>query len=222
MMLLIIDFLAAPASLPAKIASIIFAFAFPFTANVVTEFRPDCAVGIVAALGVILLMRRSPASAGAKDALWTGAILAVALLIKPTFAPFTVVTFAAAWLISAFFVHVTDVGVRSQPGHVLRQLGWFALPSLIIALPYYLIHFQVITYIQNQAFGRNRTAFEQKEAGIQMLRYYWDGAGGQMMLGRARYVVAALAVSALVLLRKRARRNWRSIAGYMAVVAITF
>src|SRR5437868_5552699 len=67
MMLLIIDFLATPAGLVAKIASIIFAFAFPFTANVVTEFRPDCAVGIVAALGVILLMRRSPASAGAKD-----------------------------------------------------------------------------------------------------------------------------------------------------------
>src|SRR6266480_6029117 len=150
MMLLIIDFLAAPAGLPAKIASIIFAFAFPFTANVVTEFRPDCAVGIVAGLGAILLMRRSPASAGAKDALWTGAILAVALLIKPTFAPFTVVTFAAAWLISAFFVHVTDVGGRLQPGQLLRQFGWFALPSLIIALPYYLMHFQVVTYIQNQ------------------------------------------------------------------------
>ena len=139
--------------------SVIFAFAFPFTANVVTEFRPDCAVGIVAALGVILLMRRSPASSGGKDALWTGSILAVALLIKPTFAPFTVVTFTAAWLISAFFVHVTEVEVRLQPGHVLRQLGWFALPSLIIALPYYLIHFQVVTYIQNQAFGRNKTAF---------------------------------------------------------------
>src|SRR5438477_6809926 len=40
MMLLIIDFLATPAGLLAKIASIIFAFAFPFTANVVTEFRP--------------------------------------------------------------------------------------------------------------------------------------------------------------------------------------
>src|SRR5947207_14934657 len=83
------------------------------------------------------------------------------------------------------------------------------------------MHFQVVTYIQNQAFGRNKTAFEQKEAGIQMLRYYWDGAGRQMMLGRARYVVAALAVSALVLLRKRARLNCRSIAGYMALVAIT-
>ena len=222
LMLLIIDWLTARSGTQARIASVIFAFAFPFTGNVITEFRPDCAVGIVTALGIVLLMQRSPVSAGAKNALVCGQLLAAALLIKPTFAPFTLATFAAGWLISALFVHRKDPGVHLSSAHLLRQLSWFALPSIVIALPYYLIHFEVVTYIKNQAFGRNKNAFELKESGMQMLRYYWDGAGGQMMLGRARYVVVVLALGVLVLLWKSAIQNWRWIGGYIAVIAITF
>jgi hypothetical protein len=221
-MLLIIDFLTSPAGGAARTAAVIFAFAFPFTANVITEFRPDCAVGIAIALGVVLLLRSSPLSSSPTHALFQGALLAVALLIKPTFAPFTLITFAAAWLISSLLVNHRDVGTNLRAGAMARQIGWFILPSLVFALPYYLIHFQVVTYIQNQAFGRNKGAFEQKESGLQMLRYYWDGAGGRMMLGRTRYVVAGLALAAAVLLWNRLRQNWRGVVGYIAMVAITF
>jgi hypothetical protein len=221
-MLLMVDFLTAPAGRAARIAAVVFTFTFPFTANVITEFRPDCAVGIATAVGVVLLMRRSPISSTPKPTFWIGTLLAVALLIKPTFAPFTMLTFGLAWLLSTFLVNPRARDPSSGRSRLPGELGWFLLPSLVLALPYFLIHFQVITYIQNQAFGRNKGAFELKESGLQALRYYWSGAGGQMMLGRDRYGIILLALAGVVLRWNQVRQNWRFITGYIAIIGVTF
>ena len=43
-----------------------------------------------------------------------------------------------------------------------------------------------------------------------------------MMLGRARYAVAILALAALILRWNQARQNWRWIAGYVSIIVIAF
>jgi hypothetical protein len=223
LLLLAVDYLTIGSSRAARAAAILFGLSFPFTASLVTEFRPDCAVGVVTAFGLILLLKTSPLAASRNQALFVGLLAAMALLIKPSFAPFTVLSFGSAWLISVLFVHSKELRSNAERTNWFGRIGWYCLPSIVLAVPYYLISPDIVTYIYNQAFGRYKAQWAMKDSGVRsVLRFYWDGAGGQMMLGRHKYVVVVMALAAAFLLRERAQRNWRLIAGYLVILAVSY
>ncbi|MFL6516319.1 MAG: hypothetical protein ACJ8M1_14965 [Chthoniobacterales bacterium] len=223
LLLLAIDYLTSGTSRAARVAAIVFALTFPFTATLVTEFRPDSAVGLVTAFGLVLLLRTGPLAASRNQALFVGFLAAMALLIKPSFAPFTAMSFGVAWLTSALLVHNDELRSSSGIKNWLRQIGWYSLPSLVLAMPYYLLSPDILTYIYNQAFGRYKAQWLMKDSGVRgILRYYWDGAGGQMMLGRHQYVVVLLGLAAALLSWKRARKNFRLVAGYLVILGVSY
>jgi hypothetical protein len=223
LLLLAVDYLTTGSRRVARIAAILFALTFPFTGSLVTEFRPDCAVGVVTAFGLVLLLKTPPLAASRNQALFVGLLAAMALLIKPSFAPFTALSFGTAWLVSALFVHRNQLRSNAERTSWLGQIGWYCLPSIVLAVPYYLISPDIVTYIYNQAFGRYKAQWAMKDSGLRsVLRFYWDGAGGQMMLGRHKYVVVLLAFAAAFVLRERAQRNWRLICGYLVILAVSY
>jgi hypothetical protein len=203
-----------------KAAGILFALSFPFTANCVTEFRPDCAVGVATGVGLVLLLRTSPFAATKRQALAVGVFATAALLIKPSFAAFTLIVFGVTWLTSAFLVHEipTNLARRSW----LRTLFYYALPCLALALPYYLLAPKIVQYIINNAFGKYHAEWALKGSLLAVLRFYWDGSGGEMMLGRHRYIVLALGLAALIFEGSRIRRSWRFVTGYLVILAIAY
>ena len=77
-------------------------------------------------------------------------------------------------------------------------------------------------YIYNNAFGREKADWAAKEPFVGFLHYYWNGAGGKMMLGRHAYIVMALALAALFLKKNGRARSWRFAAGYLLVIALTY
>jgi hypothetical protein len=218
--LLAADYLLMGSAWWTKVAGTLFALSFPFTANCVTEFRPDCAVGVVTGVGLLLLLRTSPFEATNKQALAVGAFAAAALLVKPSFAGFTIIVFGTTWLVSAFLVHEIPRGLASRSW--LKALFCYALPSLVLALPYYLLAPKIAQYIINNAFGKYSEVWTLKESQLTALRFYWDSTGGEMMLGRHRYIVFVLGLAALLSEGSRLRCSWRFVLGYFIVLAVAY
>jgi hypothetical protein len=80
----------------------------------------------------------------------------------------------------------------------------------------------IVQYIINNAFGKYKEEWVHHKSKIEFVHYYWDGLGGQMMLGVHRYIVLALALAALALAWKRVDRFWRFVAAYLIVLAALY
>ena len=193
----------------ARVAGALFVLTFPIVGTLPYHFRPDATAGLATGFGVVMMLRYSPFWAPRRHQYLTGVCFALALLIKPTVAPFTLWMFVGSWVLSILAGGMTDrlVSVRStlQERRDDRRGYWAAIwpywaPVLLLAGPYYLLAGgTVYRYIYENVFGQNREIWRLKRDWLSLARFIVDGEGGQLMLRRHAYLVIGLASCAGVL-----------------------
>jgi hypothetical protein len=212
--LLAADWLLGGLPAHARVAGALFALGFPIVGTLPYHFRPDATAGLVTALGVVMMLRRSPFHATRRHQLWTGLCFAAALLVKTSVLPFTLYMFVGSWALSALAgarIDLAGPGGAGLPARRGAARRWAAvwpywLPVLVVAGPYYaLAGRQVHDYIYENVFGRNREMWRMSLTWTDQARFLWDGAGGGLMVGRHGYLVVALGALAALLHLGRGR-----------------
>src|SRR5262245_43401100 len=84
----------------ARLAGALFVLTFPIVGTLPYHFRPDATAGLATGLGVMMMLRYSPLWAPRAHQYRTSACFALALLVKPTVAPFTLWMFVGSWMLS--------------------------------------------------------------------------------------------------------------------------
>src|SRR5208282_4754330 len=92
---------------------------------------------------------------------------------------------------------------------LMRVVGLFAMPAVLIAGPQYLIGLkQALGYIYYVQFGKHAGMWTFKATMPQHVMFYLNGNGACVMLGKQRFILLAIFVVGSVYLgltRKRAR-----------------
>jgi hypothetical protein len=189
-------------SLPlhARIAGVLFTLSFPIVGTLPYYFRPDATAGLLTGLGAVLMVRHSPFCALRRHQMLTGLCFALALLVKTPSFPFTLYMFVGSWLASAVWGTRTGLLDPNRGGLPARRHCWAAvwpywLPVLLLAGPYYMVAGgNVFRYVYENVLGQNKEIWLLGGNWLKLARFVWDGHAGQLMLGKHRYVVVALAV----------------------------
>jgi hypothetical protein len=193
----------------ARVGGAVFVLTFPIVGTLPYHFRPDATGGLATGFGVLMMLRHSPFRVPRTHQYVTGVCFALAFLIKPSAAPFTLWMFVGSWALSILAGGMTDRFVSAastvQGRGDGRQGYWAAIwpywaPVLLLAGPYYLLAGgTVYRYIYENVFGQNREVWRLKRDWLSLARFIVDGEGGQLMLRRHAYLVVGLASCAAVL-----------------------
>jgi 4-amino-4-deoxy-L-arabinose transferase-like glycosyltransferase len=206
-----------------RVLCFIFLGTVPFMGMAVHEFRPDFAVSLLTAMGVLLLLSRPLVSSSAHHKLAVGTIFGLAMLVKPPVFPATVVFFFA----SLVLVSVRDrLVMRRAIGFGRLAIGWMIclIPFVLIPLPHYLVAYrQIWSYIYEAQFGSHRGSWDLRGTAAHQLAYFLTGTGGTQMLGRHLYLLTlALAASTGVVLARQRRKDVVSISTFGLILLLAY
>jgi hypothetical protein len=186
--------------LHARIAGVLFTLSVPIMGTLPYHFRPDATAGLVTGLGAVLMLRYSPYWAPRRHQMLTGLCFALALLVKTPSFPFTIYMFVGSWVAAALWSRGADLLDPSHREMAERQ-GWWAamwpycLPVLLLAGPYYAVAGgNVARYVYVNVLGQQKEMWLRQDSWRDLVRYVWDGHGGQLMIGQHGYLVMVLAV----------------------------
>jgi hypothetical protein len=204
------------------LALLLCAAAVPVWSNALEYLKPDCAAGLFAAIGIILLVgtgrRRLPLRRWAS----AGMPFALALLAKPTVFPQTF-AFLCVGVIGRI---VTEVSLgakwleRRRIGELLVGVG----TAIVIALPHYVMAGQrEMQYINDIMFGAHRADWEFRGTLWEHLVFHVSGAGGAQFLGWPGWLLMGVGLSALVVVLWRRRlAEMAAVWGWLLAVVGTF
>jgi hypothetical protein len=193
--------------------------ALPLTEQAVTEFRPDFAVALLNAVGVIMLLTSSLTGVRPRRRVLTGAVFGLALLAKPAMCVLTGAMLGGALGLAVLLD-------RRLSGAALRRLLGSAaavgLTALAVAAPYYLRNLDhVVSYIYNSICGQNQDVWAFRGSVAEHLGYYLWGPGVRAILGPYRHLVAALLLAGAVgVLATRRREAVLRAAAFAAVLLL--
>jgi len=179
----------------------------PFTGMAVHEFRPDPAVSLVTAFGIMLALTRPfiASTKGHKAAI--GALFGLAMLIKPPVFPATIVYFCSTLAL----VTVCDLVItRSRDiGKIIQSWILCGLPFLLIPLPHYYVNGRnIVNYINEILYGHYREAYQLRADRIVHLLYFFTGHGGSIMLGLHLFLLLGiLLIGAGAMIYSRSREQ---------------
>lgn len=174
--------------------------AIPAASMTVSEFRPDFACGLLVAHAVLRLT--DPASP--RDWTLAGLFAGLAVLAKPSFAPYVAVVFLAAWAV-AWAAHRT--GLRALIAFALAGLADFALKGS-----------REIHYILDNVYGRYHDIWTRPLEGAGHATYHLTGEGGQFLFGSAFWPLALIAFAPLAL-PPLVKLHWRRLGVLFAATA---
>ncbi|MDB5290558.1 MAG: hypothetical protein JWL69_1799 [Phycisphaerales bacterium] len=204
---LLADRLLRGAALWQKAVCFAFISTIPFVGMAVHEFRPDHAVALFTAAGVLTLLwgpfvygsRRRQIAAG----VWFG----LAMLTKPPVFPQTLVIGGAALVLAT----LSDWLASGRPPHAgSTARAWLAVlvPFALIPLPHYIHDGRAIfSYIHEILFGSFKESYQNNGTSAEQITYYLTGQGGRIMLGGHWKLLLALLLAlgvAVVAQRRRA------------------
>ena len=187
----------------ARVAGALFVLTFPIVGTLPYHFRPDATAGLATGFGVMMMLRYPPSWAPRAYQYWTGASFALALLVKPSAAPFTLWMFAGSWVLSMlaggtadrFVSGASPIGDRQDDRRGYWRGIWpYWVPVLALAGPYYwLAGGAVYRYIYENVFGQNRDVWRLQRDWPSLALFILTGEGGQTMLQGHLYLVIGLA-----------------------------
>ncbi|HWE04191.1 MAG TPA: methyltransferase domain-containing protein [Tepidisphaeraceae bacterium] len=217
-----VDHLMRGARIWQRLSAGMFVLSIPLAANMVTEFRPDLAWALCAAMAVILPLRRSLVDASWKRQMAAGAWCAAALLTKTSIFPLTLMTVGAAWLLGA----ICDRLEKGSQVTLKRVIGaWLvcAVPIVLFALPHYIVDFAgVRDYIGQTLSGKERELWSVPGDRAAQLRYYIDGVGGGYMLGGYIKILAVVLAVGFVALARGAMTRRRDFIRLLRAASLAF
>lgn len=188
----------------------------PFWGIAVTEFRPDlwCAAFIMVGLAAICFR-----PAGTDTWVWSGVAFGTALLMKPTFAPLTILLFGAAILL------------RFLPS-LLSRRGWAGMLkagvivlgiAVVLAGPYFALTWRrIVDYYALHVFGSGAASWTPDLSVTQTLLYYISGPGGLPFLGWGLYPALLLIAAPLVAFAAGRRETAWKLTSYAILVGIAY
>jgi hypothetical protein len=218
---LLADRLLRGAALWQKALCFAFIAGIPFVPMAVHEFRPDHAVALFTAAGVLLLLCGPFVHGKPSRRMAAGVLFGIAMLTKPPVFPQTLALGGAA-LVLATLCDWLAAGRIPPAGKVARAWASVLVPFVLIPLPHYLYNGRAIAgYIYDILFGTYKSSYEMKGHLSDHLLYFLTGNGGEIMLGRHIWVLLAmLAVCGIgVAMLRRRGDAVRGVAMLLMVVA---
>ena len=183
-----------------KVLIICFACSFPWALRAVQDFRPDFAVALFTAGGVLLAIpRQRLASMQTRETkrwlIISGLCFAMAFVTKPSFVLHTLLLYAySLTIVVACNFRWRD---RSPPGRKLGQslkpLAMLLVPVACMALPYYALNWQdVAEYIWRHSRGDSAHLWRLPTGYLGSMFYYFTGPPAQEMMKTHLIIVACL------------------------------
>lgn len=204
--LLFVDRLVCQLPTPQRALVLAYVLTVPFLANVVTEFRPDIPWGISVAVGTSWPLLRGETFRPRIDSGLMGAFFGLALLIKPSTAPLTVLLLgcAAMWFL--------------LPAWSRREQPFFELPrptlallmiavSAVVAAPHYSLAFGHVAQYTSRVLGPESDIWSLTGGVLDHAVYYVTGPGGRVTLGIHAWIAGT--VTCMALAWALARGRWR-------------
>lgn len=194
-LLALLDVLLHGDTLARKLAVGALVLAVPISAEAVYEFRPDIASALCAAAGAILLLRRPLTETSWRYRATAGALFGMAVLFKPPTSPLTVAVFCAV----AGMVTVIDLLQKNRDFRAARTAWLQCLaPMILIPLPQLAADWrETINYIYQPIFGPAHSVWARPGSRSWHMLFYLTGLGGQQMLGRMLWPLAALVAAGI-------------------------
>lgn len=195
-----VDFLAIGRGRWLRRFCLLMACTAPFAAQGVMQFRPDFAAGLLTAIGVVLVLRGSFAESSRLHQVTAGVAFGLALLVKPTGSPFTLVMIGGTLALASLCDWLT------RPRLTVRRLAsswaWCVGPLLALAVPHYALAWRLVAKIvalnttDPQAKVWKMSGGEWGE--VFPWYYYLTGLGGRMMLRNHLYLFGAICLASFV------------------------
>jgi hypothetical protein len=189
----------------------------PFTAQAVMQFRPDFLAGLSTAIGVVLLLRSNFAGSSRMHQAAAGAAFGLALLVKPSGSPFTLVMTGGTLVLASLCDRLT------RPGLTMRQVAaswaWFLGPLLVLAGPHYLLAWRsVVEVVALNTTSPQAEVWRMSGGQAFPWYYYLTGLGGRMMLRNHLYVFGAICLASFVIVVRA--RDWEAIVRHVAFALV--
>ena len=204
--LLFIDYLTRRLNLLSQLLIIGTSLTCRLISHAVIEFRPDIFGAIVTSIAVILIAEKPLLQLykSKSNQILIGSLAGLALIIKPTFSPVTVIL-----LLSAFLTrYLTDLCLKDSKMNIIQAFlksRLLILSCIIVISPYYLFAGKSIAnYIYTTQFASDTKNIWVAMSGSfsslsAKLSYYLTGKGGTMMMKEWFYLFVVLAVFAIVI-----------------------
>ena len=191
-----VDFLAIGHGRWPRRLCLFMACTVPFAAQGVNHFAPDFACGLFTAIGVVLLLRGSFADSTRAHQAAAGLSFGLALLAKPTGAPFTLGILFGALVLAGICDRVARPGLTFR--RVVASWGWCLGTMLALTAPHYALAGRYVTAILEINILSPQAGVEKMSGGQPLPWYYHlTGFAGRMMLGKHLYLFAAICLASL-------------------------
>ena len=204
-----------------KVLIICFACSFPWAVRAVQDFRPDFAVALFTAGGVLLAIpKHRPVlyTRGSKEGLLlSGLCFAMAFIAKPSFVLHTLLLYAysAAIVVASHFPwRDSSRPLGRRLAHTIEPLLMLLVPVVCVAVPYYALDWQhVADYIWSNTRGDKAHLWRLPTGYIDTIRFYLAGPPAQEMM-KSHLVLACFLVIlgfAIAVAHKEYHRCWYAL-----------
>jgi hypothetical protein len=183
-----------------KVLIICLACSFPWALRAVQDFRPDFAVALFTASGVLFAIprQRSGSMQTRETERWllaSGLCFAMAFVTKPSFVLHTLLLyFYSLAIVVAYNFRWRDKSpMRRRLARSLEPLPKLLVPVLCVALPYYVLAWQdVAEYIWRHSRGDSAHLWQLPTGYLGTISYYFMGPPAQEMMKNHLIIVAGL------------------------------
>ncbi len=228
LLLLLVDHLARKLDEGRRNALLLVTLAVPFSFTAVHDFRPDFAVALFTAIGVVCglewAVSQPPDSTSLQRAFIGGLPFGIAFVVKPSFFPHT----AVLSMVPVMFKVMSWSLARSEQQQPITRLipaGLSYLAGvLLLPLPFYVWNYLSILgyFLSNTGQGADAALWRLQGGAWSVFAIYTysTGSGIAGMLGNFIFVFALLSVIGLaVFLANRNRREALVQAGVLTAIA---
>ncbi len=204
-----------------KVLIIGFACSFPWALRAVQDFRPDFAVALSTAAGVLLAIPMDRPALRTRETrgrlLLSGFCFAMAFITKPSFVLHTLLLYAySAALVVGCHFPLRD-GSRPLDRRLVQTVEpflMFVVPVVFVAVPYYALDWQHIAdYIWSNTRGDKAHLWRLPTGYIDTIWFYLAGPPAREMM-KSHLVLASFLVIlgfAIAVVRKEYHRCWYAL-----------
>lgn len=199
----------------ARLSIVIYVLSVPLIGNVVTEFRPDLHWGLLCGIAIYLLLSESFILGTWKFAAVTGAIVAIALLDKPTASPATAALIAAAVLVALFLQ-------RPERSH-WHKIGIFVVVACALSGPYFVLNYLEIYRYIHAALVEQADINRYPGSALDQFTYYSYGIPYPYTLSKTLWLGFALFIANCIFLSMlKWRVELKRHVGFAFIVLVSY
>lgn len=222
--LVFLDYLARGFALKWKIFIASVSLTWLIMGHAVIEFRPDIFCGLITAITIILISEQYWLEISDYRKKIIGALFGLALIIKPTIFPVTIVLVLFAIIMNILtekFVFKKEFKIKDL---ILKSKN-FIIYCLIVAIPYYLFELKdALNYIyQNQFVNLKKVWGMHSLPFFERICFYLVGQGGRMMVKNWFYLwLVLIIISALILFYKKHYKKFIRLIPLVSTIFVAY